>query len=192
MTNDPDDAEAFAGRLIAAEPVDPALRARSEAALLALRERRLSPIQRALGWLALPLTAWLGLGTAYRLIAPGRPEPREWAILQAVAAVALLTMGGWTAWVLVRRGGRVAWADDRAMEWLGGIGLVALVLALFEVARALDDPRAGLRLAGVATVLLVGGAWASLVRRQRRQALETRAALLALELKLAARSRTGP
>jgi hypothetical protein len=185
MTREPDEAGDLAERLIAAEPPDPTLRAEHEAALRALRERRLTPTQRAMGWLALPQYVALALGMGYRLATADPPEPRAWVVLQAVGVVALTGLGAWTAWVLVRRGGRVSRGDDRAMAWIAGVGLVALVLALFEVARSLDDPRAALRLAGVATVILVGGAFAALREQSRRQALESRARALALEVKLA-------
>lgn len=177
------DPPSFAGRLMESEPGNDELRRRYEGSKLALLERRLTPRQRrSKGWLGLPLLGLLVIGSGYMMANPA--EPRELVVLDAVCAVGLLALGLWTLRVLVR-GGRVTWRDDQAMEWIGGLGLCALSLALFEIAGSLEDTRAALRLEWLGVVLLVGGAFGGLLERIRRSKLETRVKLLELELRVA-------
>ncbi len=173
----------FAERLMRSEPCSAELRRRYEEERLALVERRLTPAQRWMGWLGLPLNGCLIAGVGYRLLTAEPALPREWIVLEAVSAVGLLALGLWMLRVLLR-GSRVTWRDDQAMEWIGGLGLCALAFALFEVAQSLDDARDALRLHGVITVLLVGGVFGLLLGRIRRTKLETCVKLLELELRL--------
>jgi hypothetical protein len=177
------DASSFAERLMKSEPSSDELRRRYEEEKLALTERRLAPLQRWMGWLALPLYGWLVVGLGYRLLTTDSAQPREWIVLEAVSSFVLLAFGLWIMRVLLR-GSRVTWRDDRAMEWIGGIGLCAMAFALFEIARSLEDARAALRLHGCITVLLVGGAFSLLLERIRRSKLEMRVKMLELELRV--------
>lgn len=176
------DPPSFADHLVKSEPGNDELRRRYEAGKLALLERRLTPLQRRMGWFALPLYGFLVIGGGYRILMS--TQPRELIVLDAVTAIGLLALGLWFLRVLLR-GGRVMWHDDRAMEWVGGLGLCALAFALFELAGSLDDTHAARRLEGFSTVLVVGGVFGVLLERIRRAKLETRAKLLELELRVA-------
>ncbi len=181
MTSD-DNASPFAERLIQIEPGDAALRRRYEEEKLALRERQLTPAQKAMGWLAMPVYAWLGLGLGYRLLASDVALPREWLVLEGVSVLGVLALGAWMLRVLLQKG-RVTWRDDQLMMWIGGGGLCALAFALFQVARSLDDSRAALGLLGCAGVLLLGGACSLILQWIRRLRLETQVKMLELELR---------
>jgi len=178
------DPPSFAERLMKSEPGNDELRRRYEEGKLALMERRLTPWQRRMGWLGLPLYGLLIIGCGYGLLMANPAEPRELVVLDAVCAVGVLALGLWILRVLLR-GGRVAWQDDQAMEWVGGLGLCVLSFALFEIARSLEDTHAARRLDFFSTVLLVGGVFGVLLERIRRSKLETRVKLLELELRLA-------
>lgn len=176
------DSPSFAERLMKSEPGNDELRRRYEEGKLALMERRLTPWQRRMGWLGLPLYGLLIIGGGFLMANPA--EPRELVVLDAVGAVGLLALGLWVLRVQLRRG-RVTWRDDQAMEWIGGLGLCALSFALFEIAGSLEDTRAALRLEWFSIVLLGGGAFGGLLERIRRSKLETRVKLLELELRVA-------
>jgi hypothetical protein len=178
------DPPSFAERLMKSEPGNDELRRRYEEGKLALMERRLTPWQRWMGWLALPVCGLLIIGCGYRLLMANPAEPRELVVLDAVSAVALLALSLWILRVLLR-GGRVTSRDDHAVEWVNGLGLCALWFALSELAGSLDDTQAARRLDGFATVLLVGGVFGVLLERIRRSKLETRAKLVELELRVA-------
>jgi hypothetical protein len=178
------DEPTFAGRLMKADPGDVELRRRYEEAMLALVERRLTPWQRRLGWLSLPLNCGLCAVVGYRVATAVPAEPREWVVLYAVCSLGLLAMGLWTQRVLIR-GGLVTCRDDRAMEWIGVLGLGALSFALIGIANSLEDVRVSLGIYGCIAVLLVGGAFSVLIERIRRSRLETRVKLLELELLVA-------
>ena len=166
------------------EPGNDELRRRYEEGKLALIERRLTHWQRRMGWIGLPVYGLLIIGGGYRLLKANPAEPRELVVLVAVGTVGVLALGLWILRVLLR-GGRVTWRDDQAMEWVGGLGLCALLFALFELARSLEDAHAARRLEGFSTVLLVGGVFGVLLERIRRSNLETRVKLLELELRVA-------
>ena len=178
------DPPSFADRLMQAEPGDDGLRRRYEEGKIALMERRIHPWQRWLAWLGLPLYAFLIIGAGYRLLRADPAEPRELLMLDAVCVVGLLALGLWILRVLLR-GGRVKWRDDRAMEWIGGLGLLALAFALSELGGSLEDAQVARRLQFFSVVLLVGGALGFLLERLRRLRLETRVELLELELRVA-------
>jgi len=178
------DPPSFAERLMKSEPGNDELRRRYEEAKLALMERRVNPWPLRMGWLALPLYGLLVVGGGYRLLTADPAEPRELFVLFAVSTVGVLALGLWLLRVLFR-GGRVTWRDDRAFEWLGGLGLCALSFALFEFAGSLEDAHAARRLAGFSTVLLMGGVFGVLLERIRRSKLETRVKLVELELRVA-------
>lgn len=180
----PSDPRSFAERLMNSESSDEALRRRYEEAKQALLERRLTRSQRWLGWLGLPVNGLLVVGLLYQFLTTKPSLPREWIMMEAVCAVGLLALGLWNFRVLLRAG-RVTWGDDRAMQWIGGLGLCALTFALFEVALSLDNARDALRLYGCVTVLLVVGTFSLLLEQMRRSKLEMQARLLELELRLA-------
>ncbi len=188
---DPDPTR-FAERLIAAEPTDAALRRRYEQAIDATRERRLNRWQLGLAVLSLPIYVVLLFGLVRRLIATAGTQPREWLVLEAASGAGLLLLGLWLLRALLR--GRVTTRDDQAMEWIGGVGLAAMALAFSGIADAiaLEDPRAALRLHGVVTILLVGGALGIVLGRQRRLALAQQATDLELALLRSERAATGP
>jgi hypothetical protein len=179
-----DDPASFAERLMKVEPGNDELRRRYEEGKLALLERRLTPRQRWIGWLGLPIYGLLIIGCGYRLLMAKPVLPREWIVLDAVCAVVVLALGLWILRVLLR-GGRVTWPDDQAMEWIGGLGLFAVSFALFEIAGSLEDTHAARRLAGFSIVLLGVGVTGALLERIRRSKLETRVKLLELELRVA-------
>lgn len=185
------DPRSFAEQLMQSEPGDDELRRRYEEGKLALLERRIPPWLRRMGWLTLPLYGFLIIGCGYRLLMVRPALPRELAALDAVSAAGLLALGLWLLRVLLR-GGRATWRDDRAMEWIGGLGLCALSLALFELAGSLDDPHIARRLAAFSTILLVGGAFGTLLERIRRSKMEVRVQLLELELRVAELARALP
>ncbi len=174
----------FAAQLIKADSWNDDLRTRYEQQKLALVERRLTRVQQWVGWLSLPVYPALVVGVLYRRLTTGERDSREWLILEMVSAIVLLALGGWILWVLLRQG-RVTWRDDRAMEWIGGIGLAALTFSLYELARSLPDAKAALGLHEAATIILVLGASAIVFERVRRSRLETRVELLELELRYA-------
>ena len=178
------DPPSFAERLMKSEPGNDELRRRYEEGKLALIERRLTPWQRRLGWLGLPVYGLLIIGCGYLLLMAKPALPRELVVLEAVSAVGVLALGLWILRVLLR-GGRVKWRDDQAMEWVCGLGLCALCFALFELAGSLEDTHAARRLDGFSTVLLVGGVFGVLLERIRRSKLETRVKLVELELRVA-------
>ena len=62
------DPPSFAERLMKSEPGNDELRHRYEEGKLALMERRLTPRQRSMGWLALPICGLLIIGCGYRLL----------------------------------------------------------------------------------------------------------------------------
>ena len=177
------DASSFADRLMQSESSSDALRHRHEEKRLALTERRLTSVQKWMGWLALPLYIGLIGGLGYRLLTTNPSQPREWMILEIVCALGLLAIGLWILRVLLR-GSRVTWRDDRAMEWISLISLCGMSFAFFEIAQSLEDIHIALRLHGCITVLLVGGVISLLLERIRRAKLETRVKLLELELRL--------
>jgi hypothetical protein len=178
------DPPAFAERLMKSEPGSDELRRRYEEGKLALMERWLTPWQRRVGWLGLPVYGLLIIGGGYLLLMDNPALPREWVVLDAVTAVGVLALGLWLLRVLLRRG-RVTWQDDQAMVWVAGLGLCALSFALFEIARSLEDTHAALRMEGISIVFLVGGIFGVLLERIRRSKLETRVKLLELELRVA-------
>lgn len=175
-------------RAVDAEPAS--LRRRHEEAVRATHERRLNRLQRGLAVLSLPVYALLLVGLVRRLIATAGTQPREWLLLEAASGASLLLLGLWLLRALIR--GRVTVRDDQAMEWIGGLGLTAMVLAFYGIADAiaLDDPRAALRLHAVATLLLVGGALGLVVGRQRRLTLVQQATELELALLRSERAAT--
>jgi hypothetical protein len=166
------------------EPGNDELRRRYEEGKLALLERRLTPWQRRMGWLGLPVYLLLILGCGYSLLLAHPAEPRELGWLNAVSGVGVLALGLWIFRVLLR-GGRVTWPDDQAMQWIGGLGLCALSFALFEFAQSLEAAHTARRLEFFSTLLLVGGVFGVLLERIRRSMLETRVKLVELELRLA-------
>jgi hypothetical protein len=166
------------------EPGNDELRRRYEEGRLALMERRLTPWQRRIGWLGLPVYGLLIIGGGSLLLRANPALPREWVVLDAVTAVGVLALGLWLLRVLLR-GGRVTWQDDQAMVWVGGLGLFALSFALFEIAGSLEDAHAALRMEGFSIVLLVGGVFGVMLELIRRSKLETRVKLLELELRVA-------
>ena len=178
------DPPSFAERLMKSEPGNDELRRRYEEGKLALIERRLTPWQRRMGWLGLPVYGLLIIGCGYGLLMANTAEPRELVVLDAVCAVGVLALGLWMLRVLIR-GGRVTWRDDHAMEWVGGLSLCALSFAVFEIARSLEDSHAAGRLQFFSTVLLVGGVFGVLLERIRRSNLEMRVKLVELELRVA-------
>jgi len=178
------DPPSFADRLMKSEPGDGELRRRYEEGKLALMERRVDPWQRWMAWLGLPLYGFLIVAGVYRVLTAGPAEPRELVLLDAVSAVALLALGAWILRVQLR-GGRVGRRDDQAMEWIGGLALLALAFALSELGGSLEDPHASRRLQFLSAALLVGGALSLLLERIRRAKLETRVELLELELRVA-------
>jgi hypothetical protein len=178
------DPSSFADRLMQSEPGNDELRRHYEEGKLALMERRLTPWQRRMGWLALPVCGLLIIGCGYRLLMANRAEPRELVVLDAVSAVGLLALGLWALRVLLR-GGSVTWQDDQAMEWVGGLGLCAVSFALVEIAGSLEDTHAARRLDFFSTVLLVVGVFGVLLERIHRSKLETRMKLVELELRVA-------
>lgn len=183
------DSSNFAGHLMRSEAGSVELRRRYELGKLALQERRLNPAQRRLGWASLPIFGGLALGVGYRLLTGDAALPAGWIALEAACALGTLGFGIWMTRVLLG-GGRVTRRDDRAMEWIGGVGLIAVTLAFYEVASSLDDARAALRLHGVATVLLVGGVYGILHDRIRRAGMEARVEVLELALRLDALARS--
>jgi|GEM_PF-5470800 len=177
------DVSPLAEKLMKSEPLSEELRHRYEEEKLALVERRLTPLQRRIGWLGLPIYLALLLAQGYRLTT-GLTLPREWFLFEVVSTLGVLALGLWLVRVLLR-GNRVTWQDDRAMEWIGVIGLGALSVALFGVALSLDDTREALRLHACATVLLAAGLFSLLFDRIRRTKLEMQVKLTELELRLA-------
>ncbi|MDG3005132.1 hypothetical protein [Paludisphaera mucosa] len=178
----PDDVT-LGDRLIQVEPQDDELRRRFEEGKLALRERRLTPMQQALGWMGLPLNFGLSFALGRRLLAGETGDPPEFVALQAVSVVGLLVIGAWSLYVLVR--GRATWLADRIFQGLAAALTCGLALAAFEVARSLDDPRAAMGMLGVAAVILIALGGGLIVERSRRTALETQVALLENELRVA-------
>jgi hypothetical protein len=174
----------FAERLIKSEPANDDLRRRYEEGKLALIERRLTPWQRRMGWLSLPIFGVMIIGVGYRLLTALHTEPRELAVLVAVGAVYVLAMFLWVLRVQFRRG-RVTWQDDRAMEWVGGLSLCAMSFAMSELAGSLDDTHVAQRLEWLSIVFLGGGAFAGLFERIRRAKLEMQVKLMELELRMA-------
>lgn len=75
--------------------------------------------------------------------------------------------------------------DLQAMEWVGSLGLCALLFALWEIAGSLEDTHAALRLHFFSMVLLVGRVFGVLLERIRRAKLEARVKLVELELRVA-------
>ena len=73
----------------------------------------------------------------------------------------------WGLRVLLK-GGRVAWHDHDTMEWIGGIGVGAISLVLFEIAQSSPDVHVALRIHAAATVLLVASGYGLLLERIRR------------------------
>jgi len=177
------DVSPLAEKLMKSEPLSEELRHRYEEEKLALVERRLTPLQRRIGWLGLPIYLALLLAQGYRLTT-GLTLPREWFLFEVVSTLGVLALGLRLVRVLLR-GNRVTWQDDRAMEWIGVIGLGALSVALFGVALSLDDTREALRLHACATVLLAAGLFSLLFDRIRRTKLEMQVKLTELELRLA-------
>jgi hypothetical protein len=178
------DPPSFAERLMKSEPSNDELRRLYEEGKLALMERRLTPWQRRMGWLGVPIYVLFIIGAGYGLLMANRAKLRELVVLEAVCTVGVLAMGLWVLRVHLR-GGRVTWQDDQAMEWVGGLSLCALSFTLFEFAGSLKDTHAAQRLDFLSTVLLVGGVFAALLERIRRSKLETRVKLLELELRVA-------
>jgi hypothetical protein len=174
----------FAELLMKSEPGNDELRRRYEEGKLALFERRLTPWQRWLGWLTLPVYGLLIIGSGYLLLMAKPALPRELVVLEAVSAVGVLALGLWILRVLLR-GGRVTWQHDQAMVWIGGLGLCAVSFAMFEIARSLEDTHTAQRLEFFSTVLLVGGVFGVLLERIRRSKLEMRVKLVELELRVA-------
>ncbi|WP_165250585.1 hypothetical protein [Paludisphaera soli] len=175
-------------RLIRVEPEDAELRRRYEEGKLALRERRLTPAQKAAGWLSAPLNLGLALLVVWRLGGAGPGMPPEWIAFHVAGAAGLLAVGGWTLHVLLG-GGRVTWRADRAFQVVGVVAVVALAAAAFEVGRSLDDRRAAFGMLGVAVVMLAGAGAGLAVEWARRLRLESRVAALENELRLAELSR---
>jgi hypothetical protein len=178
------DPPSFAERLMKSEPGNDELRRRYEEGKLALIERRLTPRQRWMGWLGLPVYGLLIIGGGYRILMANPAEPRELVVLDAVTVVGVLALGLWVLRVLLR-GGLVTWQDDQAMVWIAGLGLCALSFALFEIAGSLEDTHAALRLHFFSMVLLVGGVFGVLLERLRRAKVEARVKLVELELRVA-------
>jgi hypothetical protein len=178
------DPPSFAERLMKSEPGNDELRRRYEEGKLALMERRLTPWQRWMGWLGLPVYGLLIISGGYLLLMAKPAEPRELVVLVAVSTFGVLALGLWILRVLLR-GGRVRWQDDQAMEWVGGLSLCAVSFALFEFAGSMEDTHAARRLGLFSTVLLVGGVFGVLLERIRRSNLETRVKLVELELRVA-------
>ncbi len=174
---------AFASKLMQAETTDSQLRHQYEQKKLALTERQLNPLQRCLGWLAIPMYAGLIIGVVYRMMTDGHSEPREWLWLPGLSAAILLALGLWTLRVLLRQG-RVRQQDDRLMELIGGVGLCLFSLALFEMAQSLEDVRVGVRLYVCAAVLLASGVISILFERARRWHLETEVRLMEVQLQV--------
>ncbi|AMV37603.1 hypothetical protein [Planctomyces sp. SH-PL62] len=183
-----DDAPTLGECLIRVEPEDADLRRRYEEGKLALRERRLTPLQRALGWVGVPLNVGLALAVGWRLWTTGSAEPPGWAALLAASAAGLLAIGGWLFYVLLQ-GGRVTWRADRVFQVVAAASACGMAAAAFEVARSLDDRRAGFGMLGVAVVTLAGAGAGLAVEWARRARLETRVAALENELRLAELSR---
>src|SRR5438270_12999009 len=100
------DAPSFAERLMKSESGNDELRRRYEEGKLALMERWLTPWQRRMSWLGLPVYGLLIIGGGYRLLMANPALPREWVVLDAVTAVGVLALGLWLLRVLLR-GGRV-------------------------------------------------------------------------------------
>ena len=75
------DPPSFAERLMKSEPGNDELRRRYEEGKLALMERRLTPWQRRMGWLGLPVYGLLIIGCGYRLLMANPAEPRELVVL---------------------------------------------------------------------------------------------------------------
>ena len=105
----------FAELLMKSEPGDDELRRRYEEGKLALLERRLTPWQRRMAWLTLPVYGLLIIGSGYLLLMAKPTLPRELVVLDAVSAVGVLALGLWMLRVLLR-GGRVTWQHDQAMS----------------------------------------------------------------------------
>ncbi len=181
---EPHDRATFSDTLLNVDSSDPELRRGYEAAKLALLERRLSPWQRRLGWLGLPVYILLAGSGGYRLVIATKALPREWVLLDAAGVLGVLALGIWALRVLLR-GGRVTWRDDRAVEWIGGLGLGGLLVALFVIAESMDDANVGRRLEICGFLLLFIAGLSALLDRIRRLKLETRVQLLELELRLA-------
>jgi len=178
-----DDATTLGERLIRVEPDDEELRRQYEERKLALRERRFTPAQRALGWIGLPVSLAISLALGWRLLTTETAEPREWIVLQAVSVAGLLAISAWTAHVLLR--GRATWRADRAFQAGAVVLACGLALAAFEVARSLDDHRAALGMLGFAVVVLAGAGCGLAVDHFRRVRLEMRVARLENELRVA-------
>jgi len=182
-----DDAATLGDRLIRVESEDAGLRRRYEEGTLALRERRLTPGQKALAWVGVPLDFALAAAMAYHLWA-GPAEPPGWSALLAVAAAGLTAIGAWTLHVLLH-GGRVPWRADRAFQALAVAAGLGLAAAAFQVARSLDDRRAALGMLAVAFVVAAGTGTGLAVEWMKRLRLEARIAALENELRLAELSR---
>jgi hypothetical protein len=184
MTMSHVDPHSFAERLVKSEPGNDELRRRYEEVKHALMERRLTPFQRRMGWLGLPLNGLLIASVGYRLLMADPAQQSEWIVLDVACGVGLLALALWMLRVLLR-GGRVTWQDDQVMQWVGGLSLCAVSFALYEIAGSLEDTHAALRLHFFSIVLLVGGVFAALLERIRREKLEARVKLVELELRVA-------
>lgn len=178
------DPSPFADRLLQSEPGSDELRSRYELQKRSLTERQMTPLERWMGWLGMPLYAWLIGGTVSRIWTNTEGLAREWLVLYGVSAAALTMLGLWILRALLR-GGRVLRLDDRAVEWICNIGLCAFVFALLGVAESLNDLRAAMRLSDCAVVFLLGGVINVVVARMRRARLETQVKLIELELRVA-------
>ena len=169
----PTDKSSFAQSLLQVESANPELRRKYEERKLALIECRLTPWQRGVGWLVLPLYALLIAVSSYRLLTNAPTLPGQFLPLLAVGELALVAVGLWMLRVLLN-GGRVRGFDQVTMEWISIIGVGALSLALFEIAQSLDNVHLALRLHAATTILLMASGFSLLFERIRRSRMARR------------------
>jgi hypothetical protein len=170
-------------RLTALEPVTPALRDRYELAKRALLERRLTRIERIMGWLYLPLAVGLVGGVGARLL-EADPGLRALLPLLAVSMVSLLSLGGYILYCLLRPSVHRL-RDERWVDVISTLGLAAIAAALLGLGQQAGD--LGLRLDLTALSLMFFGATGVcvLLTFLRRHNLENKVKLLEVELRLA-------